>query len=84
MPVVSPVPVEVRQVAVFVPPGTAVAQSAVTEGDVIVRVNGGPGLALVVGHSVTWRQSTIFSNEVQPDRVFVKGFFYWLCLITEI
>lgn len=53
VPVVSPVPVEVGQVAVLVPPSSTVAQGAVTQGNVIVWVNGGPGLALVVGHSVT-------------------------------
>lgn len=63
MPVVSPVPIEVGQVAVLVPPGAAVAQGAVAQGDVIVRVDGSPGLALVVGHSIAWRTSTLFSNE---------------------
>lgn len=59
MPVVSPVPVEVGQVAVLVPPGAAVAQGAIAQGDAIVRVNGSPGLALVVGHSIPWRPSTL-------------------------
>lgn len=68
VPVVSPVPVKVGQVAVLVPPGAAVAQGAVAQGDVVVRVDGSPGLALVVGHSVAWRPSTLVSKH---ERYFV-------------
>lgn len=62
VPVVSPVSVEVGQVTVFVPPGATVGQGTVTEGDVIVWVNGSPGPALMVGHSITWGSSTIINK----------------------
>ncbi len=62
VPAVSPFPVGVGQVTVFVPPGAAVGQGTVTQGDVIVWVNGGPRPALVVGHSITWGSLTIISN----------------------
>lgn len=62
VPVVSPVPIEVGQVAVLVPPGATVAQGAVAQGDVIVRVDGSPGLALVVGHGIAWNPSTLVSH----------------------
>lgn len=58
VPGVSPVPVEVGQVTVLVPPGAAVGQGAVTQGNVIIRVNGGPGSALVVGHGIACRMTT--------------------------
>lgn len=58
VPVVSPVPVEVGQVTVLVPPGTAVGQSAVTQGNVIIQVNSGPGTALVIRHSIACRTRT--------------------------
>lgn len=62
VPVVSPVPIEVGQVTVFVPPGAAVGQSAVTQRDVVIRVNSGPGPALVVSHSITWRTRAAGKN----------------------
>lgn len=58
VPVVSPVPVEVGQVTVLVPPGAAVGQSAVTQGNVIIQVNSGPGTALVIRHSIACRTRT--------------------------
>lgn len=51
---VPPLPIEVGQVTVFVPPGTTVSQGTVPQSDVVVWVNGGPGSALVVGHGIAW------------------------------
>lgn len=65
VPVVSPVPIEVGQVTVFVPPGAAVGQSAVTQRDVVIRVNSGPGPALVVRHSITWRTRAARKNNTR-------------------
>lgn len=62
VPVVSPVTIEVGQVTVFVPPGAAVGQSAVTQRNVVIRVNSGPGPALVVRHSITWRTRAAGKN----------------------
>lgn len=53
VPVVSPSPIEIGQVTVLVPPGTAVGQGTVAQGDVVVWVDGGPGPAQVVGHGIT-------------------------------
>lgn len=63
VPVVSPVPIEVGQVTVFVPPGAAVGQGAVTQRDVVIRVNSGPGPALVVRHRITWRTRAAEKNK---------------------
>lgn len=53
VPVVSPFAVEVSQVTVFVPPGPAVREGAVAEGDVIIGVDRRPGPTLVIGHRIT-------------------------------
>lgn len=48
---------EVDAVAVFVPEGSLIGQSAVGDGDVIVVVVGGKGTSMVVGHGVTCRDN---------------------------
>lgn len=86
VPVVSPVPVEVGQVTVLVPPGTAVGQSAVTQGNVIIQVNSGPGTALVIRHSIACRTRTNTSVCVcgllhvclSWNKLFQFFFFFWL------
>ena len=67
VPAVSPFAVQVGQVTVLVPPGAAVGQGAVTQRDVIIRVDSGPGSALVVGHGVTWGLSTIVLSTVKSQ-----------------
>lgn len=45
--------------AVFVPEGSLIGQSAVGDGDVVVVVVGGKGTSMVVGHGVTCRDNRI-------------------------
>ena len=54
MAAVAVLPHEVDAVAVFVPEGAFVGQSAVGDGDVVVVVVGGEGPALVVDQGVAW------------------------------
>lgn len=48
---------KVDAVAVFVPEGSLIGQSAVGDGDVVVVVVGGKGTSMVVGHGVTCRDN---------------------------
>lgn len=48
---------EVDSVAVFVPEGSLIRQSAVGDRDVVVVVVGGKGTSVVVGHGVTCRDT---------------------------
>lgn len=48
---------EVDAVAVFVPEGSFIGQSAVGDSDVVVVVVGGKGTSVVVGHGVTCRDN---------------------------
>lgn len=57
MTVVSVSSHEVDAVAVFVPEGSLIRQSAVGDGDVVVMVVGGKRTSVVVGHGVTCRDN---------------------------